>query len=87
MNRATKLVFCDFRTSLLCSTYFKIRLIFIVSNRLFCAGPGWASSNLGVVICIECSGVHRGLGVHISKVKSLSLDKWQKSLLEVGWLL
>ncbi|CAD2110389.1 ADP-ribosylation factor GTPase-activating protein, putative [Plasmodium vinckei] len=37
--------------------------------------PRWASINLGIIICIECSGIHRNLGVHISKIKSLTLDK------------
>jgi len=31
--------------------------------------PDWASLNLGILICIECSGAHRNLGVHISKVQ------------------
>ena len=35
--------------------------------------PDWASLNLGVLVCIECSGVHRSLGVHVSKVRLVPL--------------
>uniref|UniRef100_A0A1I8HQR3 Centaurin-gamma-1A n=1 Tax=Macrostomum lignano TaxID=282301 RepID=A0A1I8HQR3_9PLAT len=38
--------------------------------------PDWASINLGVLLCIECSGVHRNLGTHLSRVRSLNLDDW-----------
>ncbi|CDR97778.1 GTP-ase activating domain containing protein, putative [Babesia bigemina] len=55
-----------------------------------CGGrsPRWASVNLGVLLCINCSGVHRMLGVHVSQVKSLTLDnlkpEWIKVLTNVG---
>uniref|UniRef100_X1YV85 Arf-GAP domain-containing protein n=1 Tax=Capitella teleta TaxID=283909 RepID=X1YV85_CAPTE len=39
-------------------------------------GPRWASWNLGIFLCIRCAGIHRNLGVHISKVKSVTLDSW-----------
>ncbi|KAM7184148.1 hypothetical protein V8F33_013163 [Rhypophila sp. PSN 637] len=50
--------------------------------------PRWASWNLGVFICIRCSGIHRGMGTHISRVKSVDLDSWTdeqlKSVLSWG---
>lgn len=39
-------------------------------------GPKWASWSIGVFLCINCAGIHRSLGTHISKVKSATLDKW-----------
>lgn len=45
-------------------------------------GPRWASTNLGIYICIRCSGIHRSLGTHITKVKSTSMDKWLPEQLE-----
>lgn len=39
-------------------------------------GPRWCSWNLGIFLCIRCAGIHRNLGVHISKVKSVNLDSW-----------
>uniref|UniRef100_A0A3Q1G7W2 Arf-GAP with coiled-coil, ANK repeat and PH domain-containing protein n=1 Tax=Acanthochromis polyacanthus TaxID=80966 RepID=A0A3Q1G7W2_9TELE len=45
--------------------------------------PRWASVNLGVTVCIECSGIHRSLGVHLSKVRSLTLDSWEAEQLKL----
>ncbi|XP_026854455.2 arf-GAP with coiled-coil, ANK repeat and PH domain-containing protein 3 isoform X2 [Electrophorus electricus] len=56
-------------------------------NELCCdcgqADPRWASINLGILLCIECSGIHRSLGVHCSKVRSLTLDSWEPELLKL----
>ncbi|XP_036369184.1 arf-GAP with coiled-coil, ANK repeat and PH domain-containing protein 2-like isoform X4 [Octopus sinensis] len=45
--------------------------------------PRWASINLGITLCIECSGIHRSFGVHMSKVRSIMLDAWEPELLKV----
>ncbi|XP_060580353.1 arf-GAP with GTPase, ANK repeat and PH domain-containing protein 1-like isoform X13 [Ruditapes philippinarum] len=45
--------------------------------------PEWASLNLGTLICIECSGIHRNLGTHLSRVRSLGLDEWPLDLIHV----
>ncbi|XP_019746711.1 arf-GAP with GTPase, ANK repeat and PH domain-containing protein 1 isoform X2 [Hippocampus comes] len=45
--------------------------------------PDWASLNLGALICIECSGIHRNLGTHLSRVRSLDLDEWPLELIKV----
>lgn len=56
----------------------------ILSENLNCADceqkrPEWVSLNLGALVCIECSGVHRSLGVHLSKVRSLKLDQLSRA--------
>ncbi|ODQ53826.1 ArfGap-domain-containing protein [Saitoella complicata NRRL Y-17804] len=49
--------------------------------------PRWASWSLGVFICIRCSGIHRSMGTHVSRVKSVDLDAWTNEQLDnmVRW--
>ncbi|KAG6329755.1 hypothetical protein ID866_9335 [Astraeus odoratus] len=44
--------------------------------------PRWASYNLGIFICVNCASIHRKIGTHITKVKSLRLDEWSKEQVE-----
>ena len=41
---------------------------------MFFSDATWLSTNFGVIVCIECSGVHRDMGVHVSRIQSLVLD-------------
>ena len=49
----------------------------------FAPNPGWASTNLGVLLCTDCAGCHRSLGPQISRVRSVSLDRWSPELSEM----
>ncbi|XP_069066845.1 arf-GAP with GTPase, ANK repeat and PH domain-containing protein 3-like isoform X2 [Pleurodeles waltl] len=67
---------------------FAIQSIRNVRGNSFCVdcdtpNPDWASLNLGALMCIECSGIHRNLGTHLSRVRSLDLDDWPIELIMV----
>jgi hypothetical protein len=44
--------------------------------------PRWASVNLGIFLCYNCAGIHRGLGTHISYIKSINLDEWKDDMVK-----
>eukprot|EP01136_Pigoraptor_vietnamica_P038836 Opistho-1_new@108694 len=61
--------------------------LLLLDDNKFCAdcptrGPRWASWNLGIFLCMRCAGLHRNLGAHITKIKSITLDKWTPEQVE-----
>lgn len=70
------------------STALAVQTVRTARGNSFCVdceapNPDWASLNLGALMCIECSGIHRHLGAHLSRVRSLDLDDWPPELLAV----
>ncbi|TPP60670.1 Arf-GAP GTPase ANK repeat and PH domain-containing protein 1/2/3 [Fasciola gigantica] len=68
-------------TSEMAATEQLVQSIRSAAGNDFCADcgapdPEWASLNLGTMVCISCSGIHRQLGTHISRIRSLHLDEW-----------
>ena len=47
--------------------------------------PNWASVNNGVFLCLNCAGIHRGFGVQVSNIRSLTMDNWDEN--QINFLL
>lgn len=47
------------------------------------ANVDWCSVSFGCLVCIECSGAHRQMGTHISRVRSCRMDSWGEKQLQV----
>ncbi|KAG0250753.1 hypothetical protein DFQ27_009219, partial [Actinomortierella ambigua] len=55
-------------------------LLKIPVNTICCdcgaSNPKWASTSIGCFLCMRCCSIHRKMGTHISKIKSVTLDAW-----------
>lgn len=82
-NLIAELVFKQLKTfpeNLKC---FDCGIHFFINYLLGNSNPMWASINNGIFLCLNCSGLHRSLGVHFSQVRSLTLDSWSDRQLKM----
>lgn len=75
---------CDAAGERTTALWFSFRMVrvHVLKRSISTTDPRWASWNLGIFICIRCSGIHRSLGSHISKVRSTDLDDWSDEQLQ-----
>ncbi|KAI6235459.1 CBR-CNT-2 protein [Aphelenchoides besseyi] len=88
ISKALSLQLAESRDGRMMATKNETEDIFRIPGNEECADcgnttPVWAAYNHGITICIECSGVHRKLGTHVSKVRSLELDQWPHEYIDI----